>query len=215
MDGADADELLVAARSSGTGAVVLVQVTAGADGVTRVPLTTLDTTRRLARVTFDAAPGLLLADDGAPALDDAVAIGSLLLAAEQVGVAERAVEMSVEHARNRMQFGRPIGSFQAIKHRCADMLVDVELARSLVHGALSAVDTDPGAVQLEAALVGGFVSDACVAVAAANIQVHGGIGFTWEHDAHLFLKRAKASQVLLGTPTAHRRRAAGLLGVHR
>jgi alkylation response protein AidB-like acyl-CoA dehydrogenase len=212
VDGADAGELLVAARSD-VGGIVLLHVSADTEGVTRTPLTTLDTTRRLARVTFEQAPARVLAADAAAGLDDAVAIASLLLGAEQVGLAQRALETAVETARTRIQFGRPIGSFQAIKHRCADMLVDVELSRSLVYGALATVDADPGAVQLEAALVRGFVSDACLAVAAANIQVHGGIGFTWEHDAHLYLKRAKASQLLFGTPTGHRRRAAVLLGM--
>ena len=209
IDGADADELLVAARSGAH--VVLVQVSA--EALTRTPLTTLDTTRRLARVTFEQAHGRVLGTDVAPALDDALATGSLLLGAEQVGVAARALDMAVEYARTRVQFGRPIGSFQAVKHRCADLLVDVELSRSLVCGALAAVDDDPAVVQLEAALVGGFVGDACLAVTAANIQLHGGIGFTWEHDAHLYLKRAKADQLLFGTPTSHRLRAATLLGV--
>jgi alkylation response protein AidB-like acyl-CoA dehydrogenase len=155
-----------------------------------------------------------LASGVAEPLDDAVAVATLLLGAEQVGVAQRALDMTVETARTRVQFGRPIGSFQAVKHRCADMLVDVELSRSLVDGALHAVDLDPSAAQLEAALVRGFVGDACLAVTAGTIQVHGGVGFTWEHDAHLYLKRAKASQSLFGTPTAARRTAASLLGIH-
>jgi len=214
LDGADAGRLLVAARSDEpSDGVVLLHVEAGAAGLTVAPFTTLDSTRRLARVTFERAPAQVLAADVAGALDDAVAVGSLLLGAEQVGVAQRALEMSVDTARTRVQFGRPIGSFQAVKHRCADMLVDVELSRSLVYNALAAVDADPGAATLEASLVRGFVSDACLSVTASNIQVHGGIGFTWEHDAHLYLKRAKASQLLFGPPTAHRRRAAELLGV--
>jgi alkylation response protein AidB-like acyl-CoA dehydrogenase len=204
IDGADADELLVAGRAGD-----------GTDrgGVTRRPLSTLDTTRRLARVTFADAAAEVLASDVGGALDDAVAVATLLLGAEQVGVAQRALDLAVETARTRIQFGRPIGSFQAVKHRCADMLVDVELSRSLVHGALHAVDEDPSAAQVEAAIVRGFVGDACLSVTAANIQVQGGIGFTWEHDAHLYLKRAKASQSLFGSPTAARRRAAALLGI--
>ncbi|MDT4937253.1 MAG: hypothetical protein QOG80_924 [Pseudonocardiales bacterium] len=212
VDGADADELLVAARSR-TGTVDLLQVPAGAPGVVRTALVTLDTTRRLGRVAFESAPATVLASDVGGPLDGAVAVASLLLGAEQVGAARRTLEMAVETARTRVQFGRPIGSFQAVKHRCADMLVDVELSRSLVYGALHAVDEDPAAATLEAALVRGFVSDACLSVAAANIQVHGGTGFTWEHDAHLYLKRAKASQSLFGSPTTARRRAAALLGV--
>jgi alkylation response protein AidB-like acyl-CoA dehydrogenase len=215
IDGADADQLLVAARTGGPGGpvVVLLQVSPHAAGVSRAPVTTLDTTRRLARVAFEDVPADVVAADAGAALDDALAIASLLLGAEQVGLAQRALDMAVETARRRVQFGRPIGSFQAVKHRCADMLVDIELSRSLVYGALHAVTADISAAQLEAALVRGFVSDACLSVAAANIQVHGGIGFTWEHDAHLYLKRAKAAQLLFGAPTAHRRRAATLLGV--
>jgi 3-oxochol-4-en-24-oyl-CoA dehydrogenase len=214
IDGVDADELLVAARTGGPeGPVVLLQVSPHAPGVSRTPVTALDTTRRLARVAFADAPAAVVAADAGAALDDALAIASLLLGAEQVGVAQRALDMAVETARARVQFGRPIGSFQAVKHRCADMLVDVELSRSLVYGALHAVTADMCDARLEAALVRGFVSDTCLSVAAGNIQVHGGIGFTWEHDAHLYLKRAKSAQLLFGAPTAHRRRAAALLGV--
>jgi alkylation response protein AidB-like acyl-CoA dehydrogenase len=212
VDGADADDLLVAARSD-AGTIELLQVPASAAGVGRTALVTLDTTRRLARIEFAATPAVVLASDVGAELDDALAVASLLLGAEQVGAAQRALEMAVETARTRIQFGRPIGSFQAVKHRCADMLVDVELSRSLVYGALHGVDEDTTAAGLEAALVRGFVSDACLSVTASNIQVHGGIGFTWEHDAHLYLKRAKASQLLFGSPTAARRRAATALGV--
>jgi alkylation response protein AidB-like acyl-CoA dehydrogenase len=214
IDGADADQLLVAARADGPGTpVVLLQVSSEAAGVSRTPISALDTTRRLARIAFEDAPAAVVGLDAGAALDDTLAIASLLLGAEQVGVAQRALDMAVATARTRVQFGRPIGSFQAVKHRCADMLVDVELSRSLVYGALHAVTADSSTAQLEAALVRGFVSDACLSVAAANIQVHGGIGFTWEHDSHLYLKRAKAAQLLFGAPTAHRRRAATLLGV--
>ena len=212
VDGNDADILLVAARTT-AGTVVLLDAAPEAEAVVRTPLVTLDTTRRLSRIVFDAATATVLATDVGEALYDAVALASLLLGAEQVGAAQRALEMAVDTARTRIQFGRPIGSFQAVKHRCADMLVDVELSRSLVYGALRAVDDDPSAAAREAAIVRGFVSDACLSVAASNIQVHGGTGFTWEHDAHLYLKRAKASQILFGTPTSARRRAATLLGV--
>jgi alkylation response protein AidB-like acyl-CoA dehydrogenase len=211
LDGADADVLLISARSAGGVALHLVDPAAA--GVARVPLTTLDTTRRIARVELTDAPAVQLAADCAPALDNALDVTTLLLCAEQVGGARRALEMAVDHAKTRIQFSRPIGSFQAIKHRCADMLVDVELAASLVGHALHAVDTDLRVAALEASLARGFVADAFVTVAGANIQIHGGIGFTWEHDAHLYLKRAKASQVLFGSPGAHRRRAADLLGI--
>jgi alkylation response protein AidB-like acyl-CoA dehydrogenase len=211
IDGADADRLLVAARAIGHGGVVLVD--ADTDAVQRMPLPALDTTRRLARLAFDGVPGVVLAEDAAMGLDRAMAIATLLLGAELVGGAQRALELSVDYARTRVQFGRPIGSFEAVKHRCADMLVDVELSRSLVYNALVTVDADPAAAEREAALVGGFVGDAYVSVAGSTIQVHGGIGFTWEHDAHLYLKRAKSSQLMFGTPGGHRRRAAALLGI--
>jgi alkylation response protein AidB-like acyl-CoA dehydrogenase len=211
IDGADADRVLVAARAIGHGGVVLVDV--DPDAVQRTPLPALDTTRRLARLAFDGTPGAVLATDAARGLDRAAAIATLLLGAEQVGGAQRALELSVDYARTRVQFGRPIGSFEAVKHRCADMLVDVELSRSLVYNALVTVDADPAAAEREAALVGGFVGDAYVSVAGSTIQVHGGIGFTWEHDAHLYLKRAKSSQLMFGTPGEHRRRAAALLGI--
>jgi 3-oxochol-4-en-24-oyl-CoA dehydrogenase len=212
IDGADAEQLLVAARDV-DGAVSLLRVSAGATGVSTNPVSALDTTRRLARLSFRAASAERLARDVGGALDGAVAVATLLLGAEQVGLAQRMLELSVETAGTRIQFGRPIGSFQAVKHRCADMLVDVELSRSLVHGALAATDEDPQQAALEAAMVRGFVGDACVSVAAGTIQVHGGVGFTWEHDAHLYLKRAKAAQILFGSPTAARRQAATLLGI--
>jgi alkylation response protein AidB-like acyl-CoA dehydrogenase len=211
IDGVDADQVLVAARSVDGNEVVLVH--AAADSVGRTALPALDTTRRLGRLEFDATPGDVVGHAAATALDRAMAVGTLLLGAEQVGAAQRVLEVAVEYAKVRIQFGQPIGSFEAIKHRCADMLVDVELARSLVYAALVNVERDPGVAETEAAIVGGFVGDAALSVAASNIQVHGGIGFTWEHDAHLYLKRAKSSQLLFGTPTAQRRRAATLLGI--
>jgi alkylation response protein AidB-like acyl-CoA dehydrogenase len=209
IDGADSDRVLVAARCADD--VVLVEALVNA--VERAPLSALDTTRRLARLDFDGTPGRMLGGHAAAGLDLAWSIATLLLGAEQVGAAQRGLELSVEYAKTRVQFGRPIGAFEAVKHRCADMLVDVELARSLVHSALVTVQDDVSTAEREAAIVGGFVGDAALSVAAGSIQVHGGIGFTWEHDAHLYLKRAKSSQLLFATPTAHRRRAAALLGV--
>jgi alkylation response protein AidB-like acyl-CoA dehydrogenase len=172
----------------------------------------MDVTRQVSRLDWSAlGSGTELG--GADLASDLLDAGATLYSAELLGIAQRVLDMSVEYAGVREQFGRPIGSFQAVKHRCADMLVDVELARSLVYSALVTVDHDPGAAETEAAIVGGFVGDAALAVAASNIQVHGGIGFTWEHDAHLYLKRAKSSQLLFATPTAHRRRAARLLEI--
>jgi alkylation response protein AidB-like acyl-CoA dehydrogenase len=136
-----------------------------------------------------------------------------VLGAEQLGGAARALEQAVEYAGVRHQFGRPIGSFQAIKHICADMLVDVEFARSAASHALWAADHDAGELPVAAALAQAYCSDAYVRVAGQNIQVHGGIGFTWEHPAHLYLKRAKSSQLLFGDAAWHRAKLAELVGV--
>jgi alkylation response protein AidB-like acyl-CoA dehydrogenase len=211
IDGAEVDHVLVVARSAATGCVVLVH--AVADSVERRPLAALDTTRRLARLDFDLTPGEVVGTYAETALDHAFAIGTLLLGAEQVGAAQRVLEVAVDYARTRVQFDRPIGSFEAVKHRCADMLVDVELARSLVYSALVAVDRDPSQAEREAAIVGGFVGDACLSVAASNIQIHGGIGFTWEHPAHLYFKRAKSSELFLGDPSYHREQLAQRIGI--
>jgi 3-oxochol-4-en-24-oyl-CoA dehydrogenase len=212
LDGADADLLLVAARGADH-SITLHSVDPSAPTLTRTPLVTLDTTRRLARLEFAGTPTTVLAENAAASLDEAFDIAVLLLAAEQVGGAQAVLDMAVDYAKTRIQFDRPIGSFQAIKHKCADVLVDVELARSLVFHGLSVVAEDPAAAALESSLARSFVSDAYVAAAGVNIQVHGGIGFTWEHDAHLYLKRAKAGQTIFGSSTAHRRRAASLLGL--
>ncbi|HWN36342.1 MAG TPA: acyl-CoA dehydrogenase family protein [Pseudonocardia sp.] len=123
------------------------------------------------------------------------------------------LEMSVEYANTRVQFGRKIGSFQAIKHRCADMLVEVESARSAAYYGAWAAEHEPADLTLAAALAGAVCSDAYTRVALDNVQNHGGIGFTWEHPAHLYLKRAKSTQLFLGSPSTHRTRLASLLDI--
>lgn len=215
VDGADADLILVAARTyTGIGLFAIRDDA----GVKRRALSTLDTTRRLAELTFDRCAATRLdnadnADDTAEALARTADIAALYLAAEQLGGAGRVLADAVEYAGSRVQFGRAIGSFQAIKHRCANMLVDVESARSVVyHGLWSAVH-DPGQLAIAASLARAVASDHYQRVAAHNIQIHGGLGFTWEHSAHLYLKRAKSSQLLLGTPSTHRRRIGNLLGI--
>ncbi len=210
VDGRDVDVVLVAARDQHD-AVGLYAVR----GAAATPLVALDPTRRLARLRLDAAGADLLAADVGTQLDDAAEVAGLLLAAEQLGVASRAMEAAVDYAKTRVQFGRHIGSFQAIKHRCADMLVDVELTRSLVYHALDLAQRDPSALPVEGALARGFASEVAVRVTAGNLQIHGGIGFTWDHEAHLYLKRAKSSQLLFGRPAEHRARAAELLGIGR
>ena len=141
-------------------------------------------------------------------LDHAVA----LLAAEQVGVSGRLLEMAVEHAKVRRQFGRPIGSFQAVKHKCADMLVSVEKSRAAAYHAIEAAAEDSAELPIAAALAGAYCGPAATTVANSAIQVHGGIGFTWEHPVHLYLKRAKGSERLLGGPHHHRAVIAELTG---
>jgi alkylation response protein AidB-like acyl-CoA dehydrogenase len=166
-------------------------------------------------VEFAAAPARLVGADGAGSgiLERALDLAAIGLAAEQVGGAARALDMAVEYARARYQFGRPIGSFQAVKHLCADMLVEVESARSAAAHGLWAADHDAAEVPVAASLAQAYCSDAFTFVAGQNIQVHGGIGFTWEHPAHLYLKRAKTDQLLFGDALHHRRRLAARIGL--
>jgi alkylation response protein AidB-like acyl-CoA dehydrogenase len=196
LDGAVADLVLVDADTAHGPA--LFAVTGGFD---RIPLDTLDPTRRMARLEFRRTPSRRI---GAGGTGRRTAL--LALAAEQLGVARRCLELSVEYAKARVQFGRPIGSFQAVKHLCANMLLEVELARSAVEHA--AADGGEPAVDLAHA----FCVDAAVRVAGDCIQVHGGIGYTWEHPAHLYLKRAKTNQHLFGGARSTRRRIAERIG---
>jgi alkylation response protein AidB-like acyl-CoA dehydrogenase len=173
----------------------------------------MDLTRKLARLAFDDAPAEAAGAPGqdGPALQRVGHLAELYLAAEQLGGAARVLTTAVAYAGTRVQFGRVIGSFQSIKHRCADMLVDVESARSVVHAGLTAADS--AELPLAASLARSVASDVYTRVASQNVQIHGGIGFTWEHSAHLYLKRAKSSQLLFGTPQASRARLAGVLGI--
>ena len=212
VDGASADLLIVAARAP---ELTLFTLRASADGVTRRALQTIDPTRKLAHIAFSGARAEPLGAVGAGAgplaktLDQAAA----LLANESVGVAQKLLEMTVEYAKNRVQFGRPIGSFQAIKHKCADMLLELELARSAAYAAASAAAEDEKDFAATASLAKALVSDAALHVAAESIQIHGGLGFTFEQDVHLYFKRAKASEVLLGDPSYHRERVAQQWGL--
>jgi alkylation response protein AidB-like acyl-CoA dehydrogenase len=179
-------------------------------------LSVLDPTRPQAHLTFSEAPARLLGDpDVSPesAREEMLvrAIGALAL--EQVGGAQACLDMSVEYAKNRHQFGRPIGSFQAIKHMCADMLVEVESARSAAYHLAWAIDHDPNEARIAAPLAKAYCADTYYRTAASTIQIHGGIGFTWEHHAHLHLKRAKSGQLLLGDSASYRARLADRLGI--
>jgi alkylation response protein AidB-like acyl-CoA dehydrogenase len=174
-------------------------------------LPTMDQTRRLARVDLASAPGVLVGapGDAEKLIDRLLEVAAVGLAAESLGGAERALEMAVEYAKVRVQFGRPIGSFQAIKHKCADMLIQVESARSAVCLARQVLGSgQDGELPIASALAKAYCGDAYVFCTQENIQVHGGIGFTWEHSAHLYFKRAWTNQVLFGNPYQHRERIA-------
>jgi alkylation response protein AidB-like acyl-CoA dehydrogenase len=213
LDGHAATLILVVARTPA--GLSLFAVQAGADGLTSKELPTLDQTRRLARLEFSGVPARLIGADGeaGPILDRTLDVAAIAQAAEQLGGAQRALDMAVSYAKIRHQFGRPIGSFQAIKHRCADLLLEVESLRSAVGYAAAAVAEDSTEVPVVAALVKALASDTYFHVAAENIQIHGGIGFTWEHDAHLYFKRAKSSELFLGDASYHRERLATRIGV--
>lgn len=214
LDGHTADTLIVAAISEGK--VGLFLVDGDGEGVTRTRLDVMDLTRPQADVELAAAPAVRLGDGQTPAgpalaamLDRAVAF----VAMEQVGGAQACLDMAVDYAKTRHQFGRAIGSFQAVKHMCADMLVAVESAKSAAYHLAATVDHDPAEVATAARLAKSYCSEAFYRCAADTIQIHGGIGFTWEHNAHLYFKRAKSSELLFGDPVEHRRRLADLLEI--
>jgi alkylation response protein AidB-like acyl-CoA dehydrogenase len=211
LDGQTAGLLLVAAQTDGGPS--LFAVDGGADGLGRHPLTTLDRTRKQARLELAGTPAQLIGTEGGagPVIQRTLQVAAAMLAAEQVGGAQRCLDMSVEYAKIRMQFGRPIGSFQAIKHMCADMLLEVESARSAAYYAAWAAADDSDELPLVSSLAKAYCSEAYFKAAADNIQIHGGIGFTWEHDAHLYYRRAKSTEVMLGTPSQHREIAATYL----
>ena len=213
IDGHSAGLVLVAGRT-GDG-VSLFAVDGAAAGLTRTPLATMDQTRKQARLEFSSTPARLIGDEGgaAPVLTRTLDLGAVALAAEQVGGAQRCLDMSVDYAKTRIQFGRPIGSFQAIKHKCADMLLEVESAKSAAYYAGWAAAEDSEELPVVASLAKSYCSEAYFHAAAENIQIHGGIGFTWEHDAHLYFKRAKSSELLLGDPTYHRELLAQRIGI--
>ena len=221
LDGHTADLLIVLARSEGSKGsegVTLFLVPGDADGVKRTWLPTMDQTRRLASVELGdvAVPAdALLGEEGGGSdlCGQTLDLARIALAAEQVGAAEMCLEMSVEYAKVRQQFGRPIGSFQAIKHKCADMLMMIESARSAAfYASALAAQGDPNLEEASSSAKA-FCSDTFFHCAAETIQIHGGIGFTWEHPAHMYFKRAKATEVLLGDPFFHRERVAERMGL--
>ena len=203
-DGNVATLLLVPAMTDKGLSLFVVQ--GDATGVTRESLPTMDQTRKQSRIEFQDSPATLIGVEGAAleGLESTLFLAASALAAEQVGGAQRVLNDAVEYAKNRVQFGRPIGSFQAIKHKCADMLLDVESAKSAAYYAAWASQEKNDELPIAASLAKSFCSEAYFHCAAENIQIHGGIGFTWEHDAHLYFKRAKSSELFLGDPSYHR-----------
>ena len=193
----------------------LFAVKGDAPGVTRTGLPTMDQTRKQSRIEFHDAPAALVGVEGGAleGLETTMQVAAAALAAEQVGGAQRVLDNSVEYAKNRVQFGRPIGSFQAIKHKCADMLLDVESAKSAAYYAAWAAQERNDELAIASSLAKSFCSEAYFHCAAENIQIHGGIGFTWEHHAHLYFKRAKSSELFLGDPSYHRELLAQRLGI--
>ena len=209
VDGCLADLLLVVARepdTCGLDGLSLYAVDASAGGVTRTHLEALDPTRKLARIAFAGARGRLVGRRGAagPALARTLDLAAVALANEMVGGAARLLETAVAYAEERVQFGRAIGSFQAVKHRLADLTLTVELAKSAAYQAANAAAENDDDLPALASLAKAAASDAYMRSAKDCIQIHGGIGFTWENDTHLFYKRAKSSEVFLGDPAWHR-----------
>ncbi|WP_163508467.1 acyl-CoA dehydrogenase family protein [Fodinicola acaciae] len=204
-----------------TAAAIIVYADSGfflvdgdASGLTRTPLVSLDPTRRIARLDFAATPAKKLASaDPAAVLAKIADLAAVALAAEQVGGLARTMEMTVDYAKIRVQFGRLIGSYQAVKHGCVDSYVDWELTSSVLRYAAWVADNQPDELPTAAALVRASVSPAYFQVAARTIQLHGGIGYTWEHDAHLYYKRAKSAEQLFGTVLDQRETLADRLGI--
>jgi len=213
IDGHVANLLIVAARTDK--GVSLFAVQGDANGVTRKSLSTMDQTRKQAKIDFSGVSADLIGTEGEgwAVLERVLDLAAVALAAEQVGGAQMCLDMSVEYAKVRVQFGRPIGSFQAIKHKCADMLLEVESAKSAAYYAgWCAAEMNEELPQV-ASLAKSYCSEAYFHAAAENIQIHGGIGFTWEHPAHLYFKRAKSSELMFGDPTYHRELLAQRIGI--
>lgn len=213
IDGHTANVIIVAARTAA--GVSLFSVAGDATGLTRTALATMDQTRKQAKLEFAGVEGTLVGTDGAgwATLSTVLDLAAVGLAAEQVGGAQMCLDMAVQYAKDRVQFGRPIGSFQAIKHKCADMLLEVESAKSAAYYAGWCASELNDELPAVASLAKAYCSDAYFHAASENIQIHGGIGFTWEHPAHMYFKRAKSSELLFGDPTYHRELLAQRIGI--
>lgn len=203
----EADVLLVLGQDSD--GLTLYSV-AAADAAIR-PLTSLDMTRQLADVILDEVPGTAVVFEGEAAVRDALAAGAALMASEQLGLAQWCLETTIAYLKERRQFGRPVGGFQALKHRLADLAIGVESGIAVARYAAATLAADDDDQLVAGSLAQAYVSDLAVAAAEEAIQLHAGIGMTWEHPAHLYLKRAKANQIAIGTAGAHRARLAELV----
>jgi alkylation response protein AidB-like acyl-CoA dehydrogenase len=211
LDGCTAGVIVVVARkagSSGDDGVSFFTVAGDAAGLERTQLNSMDPTRKLARLTFSGVDAELLGEEGGAAepLAETLDVAAICLANEMVGGAERLRESAVEYANMRVQFGRAIGSFQTLKHKAADMLLEVELAKSAAYYAAAAADEDDEEVSALASLAKAAAADVYMQTAVHTVQIHGGIGFTWDNDTHLWFKRAKSSEVFLGGSAYHRER---------
>ena len=202
VDAVTADVLLVPV-SDPAGGIAIVE--ADGDGVTRTTAESLDMTRRLTDVTFDGAPARIVTGPGVDgAVDRALRIGAAILASEQLGLAERCLADTVAYLRERHQFGRQLASYQALKHRLADLWVAITQARATARYAARCAADDSPDLPIAAAVAAAHCSEVALLAAEEGLQLHGGIGFTWEHPAHLFLKRARADALLLGSADHHR-----------
>jgi len=219
IDGHIADLIVVPATADGGSSTSLFAVSAvqsrPARELKRTLRPSMDATRKIARLEFSHAPAQLIGElgSGQAAIDSVRARAAVALASEQVGICQWGLAASVSYAKTRVQFARPIGSFQAIKHKIADMLVALESAKAVAYYGAWAAETDAADLDVIASLAKAECSEAALDVVAETIQVHGGIGFTWEHPAHLYFKRAKSSELFLGTPSYHRELICQALGV--
>ncbi|HEY7323367.1 MAG TPA: acyl-CoA dehydrogenase family protein [Streptosporangiaceae bacterium] len=211
LNGAEASVLIVAAEADGVTGLYLVD--AGADGVTATRLTAVDHSRSLARVTLDGTPARELAGDAIAALAAAQDLANLALASESAGAMKACLDMTANYAKIRVAFGQPIGAFQAVKHRLADMEKSWELGYAAVRDAARAGDAEPGRFPAAATVARVLLAPAYADAAVDTVQLHGGIGFTWEHDAHLYYKNGLSNKVLLGGPGDQLDRLADQLGI--
>jgi alkylation response protein AidB-like acyl-CoA dehydrogenase len=212
LNGAEADVLLVPA-DGGDGGTVIYLVDGGADGLSRTRLTAVDHSRSLARVALAGTPGRALTGDAAAALSAAADLANLALAAESAGAMKACLDMTSAYARIRVAFGQPIGAFQAVKHRLADMEKSWELGNAALRDAARAGDEKPDRFSVAASVARVLLAGAYADAAVDTVQLHGGIGFTWEHDAHLYYKNGLSNKVLLGGPGEQLDRLADSLGI--